>query len=288
MMRVLITLGGLLGIAGLGWVALSGPGKFAQAGTFADPMLRPDTPQAQTLYLIEGVLDAPFGDADDWRFVGLFGAVSAGKAGDMRQRFATELEERAAAKDPLGLYIAANVHLRGLLGPADGAKGRELLLEAAELGHVGAQFEVGRALASGKSGFAADPGRAADWLRLAAANGHAQAAELLASKLSEGTQGFPQDCKAAWNYALQTQEAFDAQTVTWVHTPWLKGMIRIEDCQSLPALPEQAIVWLEEGARLENAVYGRELARYVAKLYRTHPTLKNQTKAAYWQAFAEE
>lgn len=73
----------------------------------------------------------------------------------------------------------------------------------------------------------------------------------------------------------------------WVHTPMILGLIRDDDCQGLPAMPEQAMAWLEEGARIEGAVYGNQGALLVAQLYAKDPRFKDAKKAAYWRQVAK-
>ena len=65
------------------------------------------------------------------------------------------------------------------------------------------------------------------------------------------------------------------------------GLIRDDDCQGLPAMPQQAMAWLQEGARNEGAVYGNKGAWIVAQLYAKDPRFKDAKTAAYWRQAAE-
>ena len=254
---------------------------------FASGAAHPDTPQEQALFIVEGRGADAFGDKRDWSLMRRFNALRSGAEPVDRERFMHELAERKRENDPLGHYVAHAVHFHGVLGKPDVDAARADLKRAAELGHAAAQLDLGFAYMKGHLGMDRDVELAERWMRRSADNGHAYAAETLSLRLAKGADGFAQDCQAAWDYAVQTQDAYDAQVDAWVHTPTLLGLIRIDDCQSLPARPQQAIRWLEEGAVIKGANYGASIARVVANRYESDPALKDAEKAAHWRRQAQ-
>jgi TPR repeat protein len=120
------------------------------------------------------------------------------------QDFATArgLLERAVKLDQANsLYTLGKMYAEGMGGPKDMTGALGLFQRAAALGHARAQYNLGKLYRDGAPGLAPDMGRAVEYFRLAAEQGHALAQSRLATRLAAG-QGAPKDEVEALKWAI--------------------------------------------------------------------------------------
>ena len=135
-----------------------------------------------------------------------------------------------------------------------------LYMKAAEGGHAESQYQVGFRYRRGL-GVAADPARAMDWFKRAAAAGNGYAKEDLGELYETGEFG-PPDAALAFQYTL---EAAQSGQVVFAHYRLAR---MYEDGRGTPADPVQALRWMKEAARFGNADAIRRAAALEARLKR--------------------
>lgn len=166
----------------------------------------------------------------------------------------------AADLDPVALYELASSTYDPQV-PSTMPVAFALYMRAAEGGHAESQYQVGFRYRRGL-GVAADPARAMDWFRRAAAAGNGYAKEDLGELYETGEFG-PRDAALAFQYTL---EAAQSGQVVCAHYRLAR---MYEDGRGTPADPVQALRWMKEAARLGNGDAIRRAAALEARLERT-------------------
>jgi TPR repeat protein len=122
----------------------------------------------------------------------------------------------------------------------------ESFYRGAQLGHLGAQFEIGRRYLEG-SGVSPDTAEAIHWLDMAAKRGSLEAQKLLAGLYSVGEDGFAKNPSEAFRLFRLAAEQGDAHAQMSVGVALLYG-------EGAPKDMTQAVRWLRKAARQDNAL----------------------------------
>ena len=194
---------------------------------------------------------------------------------------------QAQTKDPTALWVLGlclNKGPRFASGmPTDVEESVEWLRLAADRGHAGAQFDLGRCYYDGE-GVAKDVERAAMWLKKAAEQGHMKAQKYLSLCYTKG-EGVEQDRGKAANWLIQAVQQERWGTAAELKTRRLGSCecsvtwsrVYINSCSASPTPRAKHISGLSASLLSTNLI-GRQLStkgRQIVKYHCGHTYLDN-------------
>lgn len=255
---------------------------------------RPKTPTIALEYTVDTGQTRYLSGRASWHLMGRFHVIKSDLVFPPVSRtwFRRDLLAGIAEGEPTALYIGARAYERGAGVAQDISRSRTLLLQAAQAGHLAAQDRLGQAYLRGVHGFGRDSAEADKWLSLAAENGHARAAYTLSKALKFGDRGLAKDCLRALRVAESALPFFEKQAPFSHRRPsaffdiaYNMAAIRVTDCQSLKARPEEAMMWYRRSVQMGKLP---EVAELVAGLYALEPRYQDPEKAKQWSDVARK
>lgn len=179
---------------------------------------------------------------------------------------------RGSPSNPYARYQLAKIILADPAAESEQIRtALEWLTEAADAGHVRAQYELGRIYRDGR-GVEKDALLAAAWLTRAAEQGSDAASYALGSLLLTGGEGLAKDIPSALNWLRRSAEDGNQYAQYWLGRHLLRG-------EDVPREIEEAIRWLTASAE-----QGNQYAQYaLGKLFLIGKEVpQNQESAVRW------
>jgi TPR repeat protein len=188
-------------------------------------------------------------------------------------------EESVRLGSPFGQYALAWIYEEGRAIQKDEDKAKELgalafsgLKERAELGDADAQNLVGRCYLVGR-GVEADPLKAADWFRKAAAQGHVEAKHVVSGTMLADAQK---------EFMLSKVAEGDVSAQYFIAMRYVTGDA------NFPKNLAEAVRWFRKAASQQDSSYSRDAGTYLSHPEKLHGGTLSDSDKALWKYLVAE